>query len=86
MKVITVWQVDLWDGGERQNFGFYLSSKEEADKYKKNNVHCNIHPKELVIFDTIEEREEYSNGIAKKRALEKLSPKERVALGFPAGI
>lgn len=86
MKVITVYQVDLWDGGERHNFGFYLSSKEELDKYQEIDIHCCAHKKEIVIFDTIEERNEYNSGLAKKRALQKLTPEERVALGFPAEI
>ena len=40
----------------------------------------------MVIFDTIEERNEYNSGLAKKRALQKLTPEERVALCFPADI
>lgn len=86
MKSITVWQVDLWDGGGRHNFGFYLSSIEEATKYQEIDEFALVHKKEMVIFDTIEERNEYNSGIAKKRALQKLTPEERIALGFPADI
>ena len=61
-------------------------SIEEAVKYQEIDGYAFIHKKEMVIFDTIEERNEYNSGIAKKRALQKLTPEERVALGFPVDI
>jgi hypothetical protein len=84
MKEIIVYQVDLWDGGDRHNFGFYLSSKTEADKYKAVDKHCYVHQaKVITIFDTLEEKDAHSIKSLKEQALKKLSPAERQALGFP---
>ena len=86
MQVITVHQVNLWDGGERHNFGFFLSDAKEAENYKEIDPNCNICKKEFIIFDTIADYREYKSGEVKRRALSKLTLEERVALGFPAEI
>lgn len=86
MQVITVNQVNLWDGGDRHNFGFFLSSDVEAEKYKEIDPNCYITKKEIIIFDNIADYREYKSGEVKRRALSKLTVEERVALGFPAEV
>lgn len=82
MKTITCFCVELWDGGERHNFGFYLATKEEADKYKAIDKYCYIRPVTLTIYDTVEERNENTPEKLKARALAKLTVEERTALGY----
>ncbi len=81
--IIEVQEVHLWDGGDRHNFGFYLATKDEADKYKKLDPHCYISPRTLMIFNTVDEQQRFSQGEVKNRALSKLTKEERIALGFP---
>lgn len=84
MKSIDCWAVDIWDGGDRQVFGFYLARKEDADEWKlTKGKHDHIRPVTLTVFDSLEELEQNSHAKLKKAALAKLTPQERVALGFP---
>ena len=82
MKVLNLWSVQVWDGGDRHNHKFYLTSKEEAEKYKAANKYDEIYEKQIEIFDTLEEWADWNTGKVKERALSKLTAEERRALGF----
>lgn len=82
MQVIECWDVQTWDGGERHNHAFYLTSAEEKDVYLKKHIHDLAFQKTLVIFDTLAEVEENSQKKVRERALGKLTPLEIKALGI----
>lgn len=82
MREFEVKRVDLWDGGERHNFGFYIDATVPDNAIEKANRYCLIHHQVLVIFDTLDERKENSNRDLKRRAWAKLTPLEREALGI----
>lgn len=82
MQILKLYDVQVWDGGDRHNHKFYLTSKEEADKYKQANKYDEVYETTLETFDTIEEWKEWQSGKVKERALAKLTAEERRALGF----
>jgi hypothetical protein len=83
MRTIEAFDVRIWDGGEHHNHSFYLTSKEEADKYIAENKFDLVKPVTFVFFDTMAEASEFSREKLRERALSKLSEEEREALGFP---
>lgn len=83
MQTIEAFDVRSWDGGDRHNHAFYLTNKEEAEKYKKTHIHDTVTPVTFLFFDTLEEAAENSREELRKRALSKLTAAEREALGFP---
>lgn len=82
MKTMVVYSIRVWDGGDRCNHRFYLASKEEAEKWVKENNFDSYWEEVITVYDTIEERETHIKNGAKKRALAKLTEEERKALGF----
>mgnify|MGYP000491143943 CR=1 FL=1 len=82
MKTFTCWDVRQWDGGDRYNHAFYVATKEEALAWKVSNKHDNIAELTFTIFDSLDEYEESKSEETKQRALAKLTPIERKALGF----
>lgn len=86
MQVLTVWDVQVWDGGGRHNHAFYVKDEFQANVWKEKNTYDSIVKKEIQIFDTIAEYQEFKNGELKRKALQKLTREERVALGFPAEV
>jgi len=82
MQVLKMWSVCVWDGGDRQNHRFYLSNKDEADRYLKGNTMDCVREQTVEVFDTIEEWRDWNEGKVKERALSKLTAEERRALGF----
>ena len=82
MQVLKLYSVQVWDGGDRCDHKFYLTSKEEAEKYKAKNKYDNIAEVNLEIFDTLEEWADWNTGKVRDRALAKLTPEERRALGY----
>lgn len=83
MQTISVFQVDLWDGGDRHNFGFYIdSSKITEQELKKKDPHCLVIRKTITVFDSLEEKEANSVANLRKSAFAKLTPQERDAIGL----
>lgn len=80
IQIIKMFDVHVWDGGERQNYAASFSSEEEAKKFASK--HDYISPKEIIVFDNVEEAKDFKNGAVKKQALAKLTDAERKALGF----
>lgn len=82
MQVITCWDIQVWDGGDRHNHKFYVETKAEADKWMAKNTYDYIYEKKFEIFSSIQEWEESQAEATKKRALAKLTAVERKALGL----
>lgn len=81
MQVIECWSVCVWDGGDRSNHAFYITSDKEKDKYLAENKYDSAYAQTIVIFDTLAEMEEHSTKKTRERALAKLTALERKALG-----
>ena len=82
MKTFTCWDVQEWDGGSMTNHAFYVATKEEADKWIRDHKFDSVVEKELEIYDTVAEYLEGKSEKTRERALAKLTPIERKALGF----
>lgn len=82
MKEIICKQVDLWDGCDRMNFGFYIDESARDEDLKKAFPHCFISRKVFFIYDDLVDREEHSIVLLREQALAKLSETEKKALGL----
>lgn len=82
MKTLECKRVDLWDGGDRHNFGFYVSREVSNEDIVKAYPHCNVSPQVLTVFDSLAEVEANSVRELRKSAWYKLSPQERVVLNM----
>lgn len=83
MQVLDVKEVGKWDGGDRHNFAFYVKKEVSDEAIKEaHGVHCSITPRTIVIFDDLQEVADNSRAKLRRRAWEKLSPQERLAIGF----
>ena len=80
IQIIKMFDVHVWDGGDRQDYAGSFSSEEEAKKFVGKNDYMS--PREIIVFDTVEEAKDFKNGAIKKQALAKLTDAERKALGF----
>ena len=80
VKIIDCFSVEVWIRGDRHNHKCYVSSKEEASLLV--GKHDYIHKVQFVIYDTAQEYKDVTDGKLKEQALSKLTPEERLALGF----
>ena len=61
MRVITLWEIHEWDGGDRQYYrGNCLASQEAADAYKASKRHDCVVKRVITVFDDLEDMEENS--------------------------
>lgn len=72
----------MWNGVDRHNHKYYVSTKEAADEWKKNNNYDAIYEKEIIVHDSYIEIMSFRNSEAKKAALAKLSEEDKIALGL----
>lgn len=82
MQQIECKEVSLWDGGDRHNFGFYISKNVPNADIEKTNPHCSIRTVLLKVFDTLAEQQSFKTMALRKQAWAKLTPAEREALGM----
>lgn len=82
MQKIKCFKVSVWDGGSRHDDCFYLSDEAQALAHKSENPCDLVEPVEIVIFDTLAEREEAEREEDRRDALSKLSKTEQAALGI----
>ena len=82
MKTINCKRVDLWDGGERHTFGFYISQDVDNKEIEKSHLHCVISNCLLTIFDSLDEKQQNTRQAYIKSAWAKLTDKEREALNI----
>lgn len=82
MKLITVFDVQVWDGADRQNHKFYVSSEESAKDWVKASKFDAYYKKEIVVYDDLTDYHQNNPQALKERTLAKLTPEERKTLGF----
>jgi hypothetical protein len=82
MKILKVWDIQVWDGGGGHNHKYYVATKEAADEWIVKNKYDMIYEKEIVILDSWNELQEYKNGELRKRALAKLTNEDKIVLGL----
>jgi hypothetical protein len=82
MKIIECWDIQVWDGGDRHVHKHYVATEEAADDWIAEHQFDHVSKLQLVIFDNLDEINDYELGKARERALAKLTDKERNALGF----
>ena len=82
MQVIKCWDIQAWDGGDRHNHKYYVATEEAAKEWKFRNKHDIYFAQEFVILDDLAEVEEYKLHQTRQRALAKLTPEEKKALGL----
>lgn len=80
---LDTWEIWTWDGTDRHNStGFLFDNQTMAEAYKKANPYDYVNHKQFVIVHSLEDLREAQLEATKERALSKLSPLERQALGF----
>jgi hypothetical protein len=82
MKTFSCWDIQTYDGGDRTNHAFYVETEEEAQKWKEKNKFDHISETLIEVYATIDEYNEGQSKKTRQRALAKLTPVERKALGF----
>ena len=82
MKIVQCYDIQVWDGGDRTNHKYYVSSQEAADQWLAKHRFDTVTSREFIIFDDLAEIEDYDKGEARKRALAKLTPEDKIALGI----
>jgi len=82
MKEIECWQVDLWDGGDRTNFGFFVDLGVDKKVIEAKYQGCHVFKKTIIIYDTLIEREENTPRAIRRRIWDKLNVQERAELGM----
>lgn len=82
MESIEAKRVDLWDGGERHTFGFYIAADVSDKEIQVAHPHCMVTPCIVTVFGNLAEVNENSVKELRKRAWRKLTPLERAALGL----
>ena len=82
MKVLECIQVDQWDGGDRHNFDFYVTTLVAESEIKQRYPHCSMVRKTFVVFDSLKEVEENRAHVLCKQVWAKLTLLERKAIGM----
>lgn len=82
MNIIKVWDIQVWDGGDRHHHKYYVSNKETADIWMERHPQDWVSEFELTMFDTIEQLDDIISGETRKRALAKLTKEDKIALGI----
>lgn len=83
MQIFDVYEVRKSDGGGGSRFAFYLSSKAEAELYAKTNTYDSVHSAKIMIFDSLVEVAEHELVETKRRVWDRLTDRERAAIGMP---
>lgn len=82
MKEIECQEVSLWDGGERHNFGFFISKDVPKAHIEARYAHCRVALKLITVFDSLDEVASHEQLKLRQSAWSKLTPAERQALGM----
>ena len=83
MQIIKCWDIQIWDGGACLHYHkYYVATKETADEWKANNTYDAVYEREFVILDSYAELEDHRSGVARQRALDKLTEAEKKLLGL----
>jgi len=82
MQNISVWDIQVWDGGGGTDHKYYVATKKAADEWKRNNTYDYICEKTITIYDSYEDLMVHVSNEAKEKALAKLTKEDRIALGL----
>lgn len=84
MKLISAWDVQEWDGGDRHNHKYFIlqSAVTEEELRKRHGQHALFSKADLVVFESFEEVDANSRAALMRSAWGKLTPMERKALGL----
>ena len=81
MQVITLYSIDVGDGGSRHYHKFYMETEDAAKEYLKDNLYDAYHKVEIVVYKDKQDIIDNSKEAIKARALAKLTKEEKHALG-----
>lgn len=82
MKSIEVRRVELWDGADRTNFGFYTSMEVKKEDIEKAHPHCHVRTEILTIFESLDEQINHKQRDLRRSAWAKMTLEERKACGM----
>jgi len=82
MEIIDLYEIAVWDGGERHIPKFYFILKKDAEDYKKDHPHDTFYNKKLKVYATYQDFKDENDQVIRERALAKLTPAEKFVLGL----
>jgi hypothetical protein len=83
MKIVTFYQINRFDGGDRHiPSDICFSNMEEADKFVSKNKYDDYVKRQFFVYESSEEYIESNSKILKEKALAKLTDLEKKALGL----
>lgn len=83
MRVLKLWDYQVWDGGSYCNHEAYFYQNTVSEKEVKllAGTYDAAYDKKIAIYSSIQEYEDDKSGKVRKQALAKLTVAERKALG-----
>ncbi|MCK9369209.1 hypothetical protein M0R04_04660 [Candidatus Dojkabacteria bacterium] len=84
MEIVELFEIGVWDGGERNVVKFAFSNQEAAESYKEmpKHKHDTIIKKQIKVYSSLNDYHNNSDEAIKARALSKLTPEEKLVLGL----
>ena len=83
MKVLTLLDVHLWDGGDRHDYAYTFNEQTACtNELKSKFKHCHIMTRTVIIYDNLADFEDNKKEIERQRVLAKLTKQERELLGL----
>ena len=82
MQVLTLYSIQVWDGGSRHNHKFYMETEDAAKEYLEGNEYDIYSRVELVVYKDKQDVMTNTKEALRARALLKLTEEERYALGI----
>lgn len=82
MQLLKLWDIQVWDGGDRHNSAYLVSDISIADEWIKEHKHDLVWSKEIVIIESWDELKDYQTGKMRENALAKLTDFEKKLLGL----
>ena len=81
MTVLDLYEVMVWDGGEHHYPKFYFQYEKDAQEYVKAYPHDFYQKRQFKVYYSYEDFEDNTDDAIRKRALDKLTPEEKLVLG-----
>lgn len=82
MITLKVYDIRVWDGGDRYDHKHYTTDPEAANAWMTKHKYDSILESTMIITESVEELFDLDSGEVKRRALAKLSEAEKIALGL----
>ncbi|WP_374335423.1 hypothetical protein [Methyloversatilis sp.] len=79
-QVIEVWDLHVWDGGDRENYRASFSNPEAAAEAA--GQHDRIDQRRIIVHESKADYVEWQSGNLRRNALAKLTNEERIVLGL----